>query len=205
MSVFFYSNPCPFILPCTPGRLTFARLRGAPFFGFNSALGPPSSSRFALVPMSVFFCQFPCPCVLPRSPRPYNVTHLRGAPALWFSCLRGLLPDPDLDALRCAYPAFFWPPLVEVLGDFAMWVSTVETDPVTADELAGAYVWRQGGPSLREALVRDPLALRKILNGGRFWPPCVGSTKTLSLFWLCAGCPGLSPAPTLVCPGVGGP
>ena len=110
-----------------------------------------------------------------------------GAPALWFSCLRGVLPDPDLDTLRSAYPAYYWASLLEVVADFSLWVTTEETDPVTVEEITTAYAWRLGVPALRDALVKDPCLLRKILNGGRNWPPHQGTSKALALFWLCPG------------------
>ena len=90
-----------------------------------------------------------------------------------------------MTVLRAAYPAYLWSTLADLVSDYAQWVATEQTDPVTATELLAVHAWRPGAAALQEQVDRDPFFVRRVPNGGRCWPPHAGTSKTTALLWFC--------------------
>ena len=107
---------------------------------------------------------------------------------LWLSVAQGMLGDTALRHLSDASPETLWCPLRTVVDEF----SRMASGPTpTAEELAftqltlRVHCWPAAAAALQNALNRDPLTLRRFVNGDR-WPPSPeGQPGPLVGLWLC--------------------
>ena len=122
----------------------------------------------------------------PYWPRAWTY-HVLASFGLWLSVAQGMLSDTALRHLSDASPETLWCPLRTIVDEFSRMASSPTP---TAEELAftqltlRVHCWPAAAAALQNALHRDPMTLRRFVNGDR-WPPSPdGQPGPLVGLWL---------------------
>ena len=106
---------------------------------------------------------------------------------VWLSVAQGTLGDTALRLLSDASPETLWCPLRDVVNEFCRMAAgpavTPEEQAFTQLTLR-VHCWPAAAEALQTALLKDPMTLRRFVNGDR-WPPSPdGQPGPLVGLWL---------------------